>query len=206
MIAIVDYGMGNLRSVAKAVELFGGQAKVVTTPQEILAAEKVVLPGVGAFGDAMENLRRQDLVEAIRQVIREDRPFLGICLGLQLLFTVGCENGEHAGLDVFPGKVVRFDFSTLPAGSGLAIPHMGWNSIGWTRDCPFLAGIEQGSFVYFVHSYHVAPEQAELEATSTDYGYPFTSSIRRGNLFACQFHPEKSQKVGLKIVENFVRL
>jgi imidazole glycerol-phosphate synthase subunit HisH len=206
MIAIVDYGMGNLRSVAKAVERVGGQATIVTSPRQVLEADKVILPGVGAFGDAMENLQRQDLVGALRQVIQEDRPFLGICLGLQLLFTTGYEDGEYPGLNVFPGKVVRFDFASLGPSCDLAIPHMGWNSIRWTRDCPFLAGLEQDSYVYFVHSYYPVPEQPGLEATSTEYGYPFTSSVWRGNLFASQFHPEKSQQVGLKIVENFVRL
>lgn len=205
-IAIVDYGMGNLRSVAKAVERVGGQAKVVATAREVLAAEKVILPGVGAFADAMVNLRRLGLIGAVRSVIEQERPFLGICLGLQLLFNVGFEDGEHTGMDVAAGRVVRFDFSLVPAAKGLAIPHMGWNSINWRGDCPLLAGVEQGSYVYFVHSYHVLPEGADFDAMRTEYGYTFTSGIWRGNLFATQFHPEKSQAVGLKMMANFVRL
>ena len=206
MIAIVDYGMGNLRSVAKAIEKVGGTAKIVSTPAELLSAEKIILPGVGAFCDAISNLRRLDLVEPILQTISQDRPFLGICLGLQLLFSVGYEDGEYAGLDVIPGEVTRFDFSSLPAGHDLAIPHMGWNGIRWERDCPLFAGIDQGSYVYFVHSYHVVPTDRSVEATRTEYGYPFTSSIWRGNLFATQFHPEKSQRFGLELLRNFAAL
>lgn len=206
MIAVIDYGMGNLRSVAKAIELVGGRAGIVSSPGEIDSAEKVILPGVGAFGDAMTNLRSRGLVEPILRVIAEDRPMLGICLGLQLLFDVGYEEGTHAGLSVLRGEVVRFDFSSLPAGHDLAVPHMGWNTARWDRSCPLLAGIEQDSYFYFVHSYYVAPADAEVTLTRTDYGGPFTSSIWRGNLFATQFHPEKSQRVGLKLLENFVRL
>ncbi|NQU74998.1 MAG: imidazole glycerol phosphate synthase subunit HisH [Planctomycetes bacterium] len=206
MIAIVDYGMGNLRSVAKAIELIGGRAKIVDTAEEILSAQKLILPGVGAFGDAMENLRRLGLIEPIKLAIAEGRPFLGICLGLQLLFGVGHEDGRHAGLDVLGGAVVRFDFSSVAGGEGLAIPHMGWNTIHWQRDCPLFRGLESGVYVYFVHSYHVVPEQADIEATSTRYGYAFTSSIWSGNMFATQFHPEKSQSVGLKMMANFVGL
>ena len=206
MIGIIDYGMGNLRSVAKAIEKVGGQGKIISTPQEVAAVDKVILPGVGAFADAMTNLRNRQLVEPILHAIDLGRPFLGICLGLQLLFEVSHEDGEHTGLGIFPGKVVRFDFSSLPAGHDLAIPHMGWNSINWTRDCPLLAGVPQDSYVYFVHSYYVVPQQSDLQLTSTDYGYPFASGIWRGNLFATQFHPEKSQRVGLKMLENFVKL
>jgi len=206
MIAVVDYGMGNLQSVVKAVERVGGEARVVDGPDALPAAEKVILPGVGAFADAMAHLRERNLVDAIKQVIAEDRPFLGICLGLQLLFTVGYEDGEHAGLDVLAGKVVRFNFAGVPGAADLSIPHMGWNCIRWDRPNPLVEGVEQGSYVYFVHSYYVVPDDADVEATYTEYGIRFTSSVRRGNLFATQFHPEKSQRVGLKMVENFVRL
>ncbi len=206
MIAIIDYGMGNLRSVAKAVERMGGEAKVVDTAEQVLAAEKVILPGVGAFADAMTHLTDRGLVDAIKQVIGEDRPFLGICLGLQLLFTTGYEDGVHAGLDVIAGEVKHFDFTDTPAGADLAIPHMGWNSIQWDRPCPLLTGVEHDSYVYFVHSYHVVCADPEVEATCTDYGYRFTSSIQRGRLFATQFHPEKSQSVGLKMIGNFVAM
>lgn len=206
MIAIVDYGMGNLRSVAKAVELVGGRAEIVCSPAALGEAEKVILPGVGAFGDAIANLRGRGLDEPILRTIRQGKPLLGICLGLQLLFDVGYEDGEHAGLGVLAGQVSRFDFDALPTGHDLAIPHMGWNSIRWDRDCPLLAGIAQDSYVYFVHSYHVVPAKPGVELTRTDYGYPFTSSIWRDNLFATQFHPEKSQAVGLKMLDNFVRL
>jgi glutamine amidotransferase len=206
MIAIVDYGMGNLRSVAKAIERMGGRARVISTPAELAAAPAVILPGVGAFGDAMEHLDRLGLVEPLRRKIAEDRPFLGICLGLQLLFQVSHEEGRYEGLGVLKGQVRRFDFSHLPADRDLAVPHMGWNTIQWERPCPLWEGLAQGSYVYFVHSYCVVPEDPLVQATWTDYGGPFTSSIRRGNLFATQFHPEKSQAVGMKILENFVRL
>ena len=206
MIAIVDYGMGNLRSVAKAIERVGGRARIVTTAADIRSADKIILPGVGAFADAMEHLRRLDLIEEIERFVRLDRPFLGICLGLQLLLGTSHEDGRHAGLGIIPGEVVRFDLASLPDGKDLAIPHMGWNSIRWQDDCPLLAGIEQGSYVYFVHSYHVVPDRDDVVGTRTDYGRPFVSSVRRGNLFATQFHPEKSQAVGLKMMANFVRL
>ncbi len=204
MIAVIDYGMGNLRSVAKAVERVGGEARIVSEPADVLAADRIILPGVGAFADAMTHLRARNLVDAIQQVIADDRPFLGICLGLQLLFDVGCEDGEHDGLGVLGGKVVGFDFSGHPDAAGLSIPHMGWNTLEWDRPDPMLNGIEAGSYVYFVHGYHVVCDDATLVATTTEYGYRFTSAVRRGNLFACQFHPEKSQTVGLKMVDNFV--
>ncbi|MFW6155529.1 MAG: imidazole glycerol phosphate synthase subunit HisH [Planctomycetota bacterium] len=205
MIAVIDYGMGNLRSVAKAVERAGGQARIVGAPDDVLAAEKIILPGVGAFADAMTHLRERDLVDPIKRVIAADRPFLGICLGLQLLFDVGYEDGEDAGLGVLGGKVVPFDFTDWPEAAGLSIPHMGWNTLAWDRPDPMLSGVEHGSYVYFVHSYHVVPDDPAVVATTTEYGYRFSSAVRRGKLFASQFHPEKSQRVGLKIVENFVK-
>ncbi len=206
MIAIVDYRMGNLRSVAKAIECVGGQAKIVSTPDELAGAAKVILPGVGAFADAMAHLRTQELIEPIRRIIDDGRPVLGICLGLQLLLGVGFEDGEHAGLDIVGGKVIHFDEARMVSEGKLAIPHMGWNAIAWEPGCPLLAGVEQGAYVYFVHSYHVIPDDPAVIATTTDYGYRFCSSIWRDNLFATQFHPEKSQAVGLKMLSNFVGL
>jgi len=199
MIAIIDYGMGNLRSVQKAFESLGQDARVTRSPQAIRDASHVVLPGVGAFGDCMANLERYELVEPIRRAIQSGKPFLGICLGLQLLFTESEEFGTHQGLGIVRGKVRRF-----PA-AGLKVPHMGWNSIRVTRTAPPLAGVDTGAFVYFVHSYYVDPEDRSVACTETEYGAPFVSSIGRENLFACQFHPEKSQTVGLSIIRNFSR-
>jgi glutamine amidotransferase len=199
MIAIIDYGMGNLRSVQKAFESLGHDARVTRTPQFMSDASHVVLPGVGAFGDCMANLDRYGLIEPIRRAIKSGKPFLGICLGLQLLFTESEEFGTHQGLGFIRGKVRRF-----PA-VGLKVPHMGWNAIRITRPSPPLIGIETGAFVYFVHSYYVEPEDPSVVCTETDYGVPFVSGIRRDNLFACQFHPEKSQTVGLRIIRNFAQ-
>ncbi|MCK4602038.1 MAG: imidazole glycerol phosphate synthase subunit HisH [Phycisphaerae bacterium] len=206
MIAIVDYGMGNLRSVQKAVQRVGGDARIVRTPSGLAGAEKIVLPGVGAFGDAIARLREQQLVGPIVKAVKAGIPFLGLCLGLQLLFDVSYEDGEHNGLGIFPGKVVRFDFDQAGISQRLPIPHIGWNQIRWESDCPLLIGLDSGAFVYFVHSYYVVPTEPEITATTTDYGYGFTSAVWRGNVFATQFHPEKSQSVGLKILENFVKL
>ncbi len=198
MIRIVDYGMGNLRSVQKAFEKLGIAAEIVTSPDQIASAEKLVLPGVGAFRDAIHELRRLELVEPIREHIRKDKPFLGICLGLQLLFDVSFEDGEWKGLGVLGGDVVRF-----PAMPDLKVPHMGWNTLEPTHPCQLLKEIPADASVYFVHSYYVRPTDESVIAARTDYGIPFTSMIERGNLFATQFHPEKSQKVGLKLLENF---
>ena len=206
MIAIIDYGMGNLRSVQKALHSVGGDVKIVRSAGELAGAEKIVLPGVGAFRDAIGRLREQDLAEPIVRAIQTNVPFLGICLGLQLLFDVSYEDGEHTGLGVLSGKVVRFDFDLQATARRLAVPHMGWNQIYWKRHCPLLGGVENDAHVYFVHSYHVVPLEADVVLTTTDYGQTFVSSVWRGNLFATQFHPEKSQAVGLKILENFVRL
>jgi len=206
MIAIVDYGMGNLRSVQKAFERLGADAAIVTSPEAVLRAEKVVLPGVGAFADAMRHLREQGLVEPLLEVIRRGVPFLGICLGLQLLFDVSYEDGEHTGLGVIPGKVVRFDFSGLPAGERLKVPHMGWNQLFWERPCPLLTGLESGTWFYFVHSYYVVPFDESVICGRCNYGVEFTAMIWRDNVFAMQFHPEKSQSAGLKILANFAAL
>jgi len=198
MITIIDYGMGNLRSVQKAFESLGIDAKISTSPGEIAAAEKVVLPGVGAFRDAIRELKRLDLVGPIRHHLAQEKPFLGICLGLQMLFDVSYEDGEYEGLGIIPGKVVRF-----PETSGFKVPHMGWNTLQVVGEQPLLANIPRDAYFYFVHSYYVAPTDESWIAARTDYIHPFTSMIRRGNLFATQFHPEKSQRVGLQLLKNF---
>jgi glutamine amidotransferase len=201
MIAIIDYGMGNLRSVQKAFEKVGHQAIVTSDAAQVAAADKVVLPGVGAFEDAIAELRRLDMVKTILQAIDSGKPFLGICLGLQLLFDVNYENGRHEGLGVLRGECVKFD---LP--KEFAVPHMGWNQLNIRRPAPILNGLAEGAYVYFVHSYYVVPKDAEVIATETDYGGPFCSMIWRDNVYATQFHPEKSQAEGLKILKNFAEL
>ena len=205
-IAIIDYGMGNLRSVQKGFERVGTSAEIVTTADEIRRADKVVLPGVGAFRDAIAHLRDQNLVEAVKGAVDSGRPFLGICLGLQLLFDVSYEDGRHEGLGIVPGEVVRFDFSDQPEFRDLKVPHMGWNQVTFNPDCPLYAGGNQGEHFYFVHSFHVVPADSDVTSGRADYGGEFTASIARDNLFATQFHPEKSQKAGLKMLENFARL
>ena len=200
MIAIIDYGMGNLRSVQKGFERVGFQAEVTREVSKIASALGVVLPGVGAFQACMENLKRFELIEPIRRVVREQKPFLGICLGFQLLFAESEEFGLQKGLDLFPGRVVGFH-----AGNGLKVPHMGWNRIAKKKDSPFLDGLSSGDYVYFVHSFYVVPEDSSLVATTTEYGGSFVSSIATERLFACQFHPEKSQELGLRILANFGR-
>ncbi|NLX12405.1 MAG: imidazole glycerol phosphate synthase subunit HisH [Phycisphaerales bacterium] len=206
MIAIVDYGMGNLRSVQKSFERVGASAVIVSSAEEISRASKVILPGVGAFGDAMTNLQNRGLVRPLVEAIRAGRPFLGICLGLQLLFDVGYEDGEFTGLGLVPGRVVRFNFDGRPAARDLKIPHMGWNQVTWSDPCPLTTGIPSGSYFYFVHSYYVDPIDPAYTYGTCDYGDPFTAIIWRYNLFATQFHPEKSQKLGLQILENFANL
>lgn len=200
MIAIVDYGMGNLRSVEKGFERLGHQAEITRDVPSILKADGVVLPGVGAFNACMENLRRYDLAGPIREVVQSKKPFLGICLGFQLLFSESEEFGPQKGLGIFPGRVVAF----RPE-DGLKVPHMGWNRLEKKKNTPFLAGVGEGDYVYFVHSYYVVPEDQSLAATTTTYSGPFVSSIATDHLFACQFHPEKSQKIGLSILGNFAR-
>lgn len=198
MIAIIDYGMGNLRSVQKGFERVGQSATIVHNPADLEAADRAVLPGVGAFEDAMLELRRRELVGPIRDFVASGKPFLGICLGLQLLFDVSYEGGTHPGLGIVPGEVVRFD---LPA--EFKVPHMGWNQLSIRRPAPLLDGLTEGTHVYFVHSYHVVPRDRSVVATETDYGGPFVSSLWQGNVFATQFHPEKSQADGLRILRNF---
>ncbi len=202
MIAIIDYGMGNLRSVQKAFERVGHRAVVTRDRGEIDRATRVVLPGVGAFGDCMDNLTRYGLVEPIRRAISESKPFLGICLGLQLLFTESEEFGTHKGLNILQGKIRRFPFFQDSEPS-LKVPHMGWNTISIRQPAPLLDGITSGSHVYFVHSFYVQPDDPSVTCTVTEYGIPFVSSVWKNNIFASQFHPEKSQQVGLQLFYNF---
>jgi glutamine amidotransferase len=198
---IVDYGMANLRSVQKALEKVGHAAVISSDPNVVAGANKLVLPGVGAFRDAIARLHDADLARPIVEHINAGKPFLGICLGLQLLFTKSYEDGEHEGLGLFDGDVIRF--SGAP---GLKVPHMGWNQLRVCRRAPALADVPDGSDVYFVHSYYVRPTDPGIVATETDYPTPFASSIWRDNVFATQFHPEKSQQVGLKILSSFAAL
>jgi imidazole glycerol-phosphate synthase subunit HisH len=207
MIAIIDYDIGNLRSVQKALEHVGADARLITTPAELAKADKVVLPGVAAFGDAIAELRGMGIAGPLTEAVRGGMPFLGFCLGLQMLFETSDENGLHEGLGLLPGKVVKFDFASAElAGHRLSVPHMGWNQVSVRRRCPMLDGIDDGSFVYFAHSYYVAPADPGIVATTTTYGVEFASSVWKDNIFATQFHPEKSQAVGLRLLENFVRI
>ena len=201
MIVIIDYQMGNLRSVQKAFERVGHEAVVTSDPTAIASASHVVLPGVGAFADALAELKRRKLVAPIRAVIDANRPFLGICLGLQLLFDTSYEDGEHRGFGIIPGQVRRFE---LPA--GFKVPHMGWNQVSLPRDSPIFAGIEDESYFYFVHSYYVVPDDKSVVAGMATYSEPFCAMIRKKNLFATQFHPEKSQQNGLQVLKNFAEL
>jgi len=203
VIVVIDYGMGNLRSVQKAIELFCPDVKVSSSSRDILAADKIILPGVGAFGKAMEELRKRNLIKTILETIKKGKPFLGICLGLQLLFSESEEAGRIKGLGILKGKVKRFNVT-----GNLKIPHMGWNNIKSKTNpkSQILEGVTDGSYMYFVHSYYVEPEDRDIVLCETDYGVKFTSGIQKDNIVAFQFHPEKSQRVGLKIVENFVKL
>jgi len=196
MIAIVDYGMGNLRSVEKGFQKVGVDARVTSSPQVIDDAEAVVLPGVGAFRDCIRNLTDLSLTDAIVRSIRKGKPYLGICLGLQVLFSESEEFGTCKGLDVFRGKVIRF-------GTGMKVPHMGWNTVTLTNRPPVFNGIEDNAYFYFVHSYYVVPEDKSIIAGTTDYNGIFTSMIWKDNVVATQFHPEKSQGLGLRILQGF---
>jgi glutamine amidotransferase len=200
MIALLDYGSGNLRSVHKALLKVGADVRIARRPDEMAGARAVVLPGVGAFDDCIHAMEKQALLEAAREFIRADKPFLGICVGYQALFEKSEEfDSCAAGMGVFAGKVVRF-----PQSNGLKVPQIGWNQLEIVRrDCPLLRGVADGSYVYFVHSYFPRPEDSSIVATRTDYGETFASAIWRGNVFATQFHPEKSQKVGLQMLRNF---
>ena len=203
MIALLDYGSGNLRSVHKSLLKVGANVRLVQKPEEIGDASGLVLPGVGAFDDCIHALRKQELLEAARDFIHTGKPFLGICVGYQALFDRSEEfNSCAAGLGVFPGSVVRFSVK-----NGLKIPQIGWNQIEITRpDCPLYRGIASGSYVYFVHSFYPQPADPGIIATRTEYGDTFASSVWRDNVFATQFHPEKSQKIGLQLLKNFVGL
>jgi len=203
MIAVIDYGMGNLRSVQKGFEAVGAEAVVTNDPQKILDADSVVLPGVGAFKDCIDNLNRLNLVDVIRQSIDSGKPFLGICLGLQLLFEQSNEFGNVPGLGILPGKVMRFQFPDHPE---MKVPHMGWNTLNVKKPSPLFDSVEDSPYFYFVHSYYVVPEDPAIIATTTNYGVEFVSGIQHRNIYAFQFHPEKSQKLGLSLLKNFSNL
>lgn len=200
MIAIIDYGMGNLRSVEKAFLKIGAPVKVTHSASDIALAKAVVLPGVGAFGDCMRNLKEKGLLEAIIKAIQEGKPYLGICLGLQILFEESEEFGLSKGLGIIPGRVKRFSFQDR----AIKIPHMGWNSIKIIKRSPVLKDIPDNSYFYFVHSYYVEPAHEGIVSTLTEYGLEFVSSIWKDNIIATQFHPEKSQALGLKLLRSFV--
>lgn len=199
MIAVIDYGMGNLRSVQKALDVVGAKAKITSDPRDIKKCDKLVFPGVGAFGEAMKELKRRKLVEPIKYAIASGKPFLGLCLGLQLLFEKSEEAPGVRGLGILKGESKRFRVK------GLKVPHMGWNSIDAKR-ADIVRGVPKGSYMYFVHSYYVKPKEKNVILTTTDYGIKFVSGIRKDNIYGFQFHPEKSQELGLKILKNFVAL
>ena len=201
MIAIIDYDAGNLKSVQKALQYLGEEAVVTRDSKEILKADKVILPGVGAFGDAMEKLHKYQLVETIRQVAAQETPFLGICLGLQLLFRSSDETPGVNGLEILEGDIV-----SIPKEEGYKIPHMGWNSLTVTPGARLFAGIPENPYVYFVHSYYLKADKASDVAATTEYTTKIHASVEHGNVFACQFHPEKSGETGLAILKNFCRL
>lgn len=201
MIAIIDYDAGNIKSVEKALQFLGEEAVITRDHELLMKADKVVLPGVGAFGDAMERLIEYDLVSVIQEIVRKNTPFLGICLGLQLMFEESEEAPGVKGLSLLPGRIVR-----IPDTPGLKIPHIGWNSITLPKESRLFRGISQQSYVYFVHSYYLqAGDEMDVAAT-TEYSAHIHAAVEHGNLFACQFHPEKSSKVGLTILKNFVTL
>jgi glutamine amidotransferase len=201
VIAVIDYGMGNLRSVSKAIEFVGAEVVVTDNPKKLKEAAGLVLPGVGAFKDAVFNLKERGLWDAIVEEVEKGKPLLGICLGLQLLFEKSYEFGETEGFGFIKGEVVKFN---LPP--EYKIPHMGWNQVYIRKSSELLKGIKEGEFFYFVHSYYVKPQDESVKLTETDYGIYFTSAIEKDNIFATQFHPEKSQRVGLRLLENFCRI
>lgn len=201
MIAIIDYDAGNIKSVEKALIALGQEVVITSDKEEILKADKVILPGVGAFGDAMENLKRTGLDQVVKEVAQRGIPFLGICLGLQLLFESSDEAPGVEGLGILKGKILR-----IPDQEGLKIPHMGWNSLHLENNGRLFQGIEENTYVYFVHSYYLKAEDEQIVKASTEYSTHIHASVEQGNVFACQFHPEKSSDVGLKILKNFVEL
>ena len=200
MTAIIDYDAGNLKSVEKALNYLGEETTVTRERKAILTADKVILPGVGAFGEAMERLRQYELDKVIRETVDKGTPFLGVCLGLQLLFAGSEENGGVEGLHILDGRIVR-----IPSQPGLKIPHIGWNSLHLQNQGRLFEGIEEGAFVYFVHSYYLKAEKEDIVKASAEYGVQIHASVEQGNVFACQFHPEKSSGVGLRILQNFTR-
>ncbi len=199
MIAVIDYGMGNLRSVEKGFLKAGVDVKVTSSPDDVYGADGVVLPGVGAFRDCMKELSRLDLTQALKDVINAGKPYLGICLGLQVLFSESEEFGRCEGLDILPGRVARFVFET----NDLKIPQMGWNQACLKKELPLFLDIPDMSYFYFVHSYYVVPQDPSIIAAVTDYGTEFVSAVRKDNIYAVQFHPEKSQALGLQVLRNF---
>lgn len=199
MVAIIDYDAGNIKSVEKAVIALGEDAIVTRDHNVILAADHVILPGVGAFGDAMEKLHRYELVEIIRKVIDRGTPFLGICLGLQLLFESSEESEGVSGLGILPGKILR-----IPEHKDIKIPHIGWNSLSYPSEGKLFRGLPEGSYVYFVHSYYLHAEEPEIVKAVTEYSVLIHASVEKDNIFACQFHPEKSSEAGMKILRNFL--
>lgn len=201
MIAIIDYDAGNIKSVEKALQFLGEDVCITRDPQTILQAEKVILPGVGAFGDAMNKLHGYGLVDVIREVVKKQTPFLGICLGLQLLFERSDESIGVEGLGILKGEIRR-----IPDGEGLKIPHIGWNSLDYPNPGRLFRGIPEQSYVYFVHSYYLQAEDENIVTATTEYGVKIHASVEQGNVFACQFHPEKSSETGIKILKNFVEI
>jgi len=199
VITIVNYGMGNLGSVLKAFSYLGVPARITNEPTAVVTAEKLVLPGVGAYGDAAENLQRTGLAAAVKEYIRSGRPFLGICLGMQLLTTVGEEHGVYSGLAVVPGKTRRL-------ADGVKIPHVGWNRVDFRQDIPLFREVPDGAYMYFVHSYCVDPDEPAAVAATTDYGEKFCSVVARDNVYGVQFHPEKSSAAGLRLLRNFAEI
>lgn len=201
MVAIIDYDAGNIKSVEKAIQFLGEEAVITRNAEEILRASHVILPGVGAFGDAMEKLQKYDLIPVIQEVVKRQIPFLGICLGLQLFFESSEETPGVEGLGILKGKIKR-----IPDKDDLKIPHIGWNSLRYPNKGKLYQGIREESYVYFVHSYYLEAEEAEIVMAETEYGTKIHASVEKGNVFACQFHPEKSSTVGLKILENFLKI
>ncbi len=201
MVAIIDYDAGNIKSVEKAIQSLGEEVIVTREPEVLLNAEKVILPGVGAFGDAMDKIRSYGLEEVIYKVVEKGTPFLGICLGLQLMFEESDETPGVKGLGILPGKILR-----IPDGEDIKIPHMGWNSLHFEKETKLFRGIKEGAYVYFVHSYYLKAQEEAIVAASTEYSTHIHAAVEKDNVFACQFHPEKSSDVGLAILKNFIEL
>jgi len=206
MVTIIDYGIGNLRSIEKAFQRVGVEVLRTDDPQALLEAERLVLPGVGAFGACIDEIRRRDLERPIHEAVEADTPLLGVCVGLQLLFETGHEKGVHEGLGLLPGRVVHFHDASERWPDDLVVPHMGWNTIEPTRPHPLLDGTGEAAYVYFVHSYHAVASNPEHVLATTTYGHDFPAVVQRENIFGVQFHPEKSQVAGLRLLENFATL